>query len=539
MKTMRLPLLAAALLAGTALVPPAEAATPKDALVMAYNIDAILTFDPAQIGEVVTDELLVNACDSLVNQGILDPTQQTPGLAESWEVSPDGKTFTFKIRKGLKHPSGNPVTAHDAAWSIRRVLWLGFGNAAQYTEWGLTAEKVEEQVVASDDHTLKINVPEAWPTKLFLSVLTGRQGVILDRKTIEPHIVVKDGKSDHGNAWLKTNTACIGPFALTRWTANDTVILTANKDYQGDRKPQVRRVIVRHVVESAAQRLQLEKGDVDIARDLNAEDLAAVDKNPKLRIAKTLRHQLNYIGANLGHPILANPDVRLAIKYLIDYKGLADTVLRYEGQIWQTFAPNGAFGALPPEEGANTFKLDFDKAKAHLAKSGVPADQLKFKLMIGTGSVARDIAQHFQENARKVGMAVEIEQMATGTMFSKMRARDFDLAYLGWSPGYPDANANASRHVFNPDNRAEAKQTMFLSWRASYNNDEMNKLVMAARLEKDENKRVAMYHQIQRNFMQDGPFAYIFQQYRQIAMNAQVKEISQNPFKVWYNTAVK
>lgn len=521
---------------GLAFSPSADARTPRDALVVAYNIDAILTFDPAQIGETVTDELLYNVCDPLVFMGKTDETKFEPGLAERWERSADGKTWTFHLRHGLKHPSGNAVTAQDAAWTMKRVLWLGFGNAAQYTEWGFSTAKADEQFVAVDEHTLRITSPEAWPENLLLSVFTGRQGVILDRKTIEPHFRTTDGKSDHGNNWLKTNSACIGPYRLTRWQASDTVILERNQGYwRGE--PPLRRVIIRHVGESAAQRLMLEKGDIDLARDLNAEDAAAVDANKELRLERGLLHTLNYIGANLDHPILSDREVRMALRHLIDYQGLQTSILKYEGRIWQSFAPQGAYGTLPHAEGTK-YRLDLAKAKEHLAKSKVP-NGFKVKLIIGTVFPSREIAQHFQQNAKQVGIDVEIEQMASGQLFSKMRARDFELAYLGWSPGYPDSNANAMRHVYNPDNRAEAKQGMFLSWRAAYHDESMNKAVLAARLETDPAKRVASYHDIQRRFMAEGPFFYIFQRERIMGAHKDLKSITFHPFRVWYATATK
>jgi peptide/nickel transport system substrate-binding protein len=517
--------------------PPAEARTPRDTLVMAWNIDAILTMDPAQIGEVVTDEIVTNVCDALIQQDRKDPAKLLPGLAERWEVSEDGLTFTFHLRRGLRHPSGNPVTAEDAVWSIHRVLHLGFGNAAQYTQWGLEKETIAQQVRVLDEHTFQVTVPKPWPPQLFLYVFSGRQGFVLDRKAIEPHVGTRsDGSSDHGNAWLKTNLACIGPYRLARWTASDTVILERQPGWWAGEVP-LRRVIIRHVAESAAQRLQLERGDIDLARDLNGEDMAAVDANPNLTLNGALRHQLYYIGANMQHPILGKDDVRMAMRYLVDYEGLGRTVMRYAGKPWNSFAPQGAFGALPPERGL-PYRLDLDKAREHLARAG-HAEGFTVRLIHGTGFPSSDIAQHFQANAAKVGIRVEIEQMASGQLFSRMRDRNFELAFLAWSPGYPDADANAMRHVFNPDNRAEAKQTMFLSWRAAFDRAWFNDAVQRARLERDEAKRIALYYEIQERFMREGPFMYNFQQIRALAMRKEVRALDHHAFRVFYTSASK
>jgi peptide/nickel transport system substrate-binding protein len=108
-------------MAALALPPALRAATPKTALVMAWNIDAISTFDPAQIGEVVTGELLDNLCDTLAQFDPKDESKVIPLFAESWDVSPDRMQITFHLRKGAKFPSGNIATAHDVAQGMQRV----------------------------------------------------------------------------------------------------------------------------------------------------------------------------------------------------------------------------------------------------------------------------------------------------------------------------------------------------------------------------------------------------------------------------------
>lgn len=112
-----------------------------------------------------------------------------------------------------------------------------------------------------------------------------------------------------------------------------------------------------------------------------------------------------------------------------------------------------------------------------------------FTVRLIHGMPSSDIAQHFQANAAKVGI----------------RDRNFELAFLAWAPGYPDADANAMRHVYNPDNRAEAKQTMFLSWRAGFDREWFNQAVLGARLIRNEAERAARYHEIQERFMREGP----------------------------------
>src|ERR1700704_4670347 len=188
-----------------------QAATPKTALVMAWNIDAISTFDPAQVGEVVTNELLQNTCDSLVDFDPADERKMIPLFAESWTVSPDRKTITFKLRSGAKFPSGNIATAQDLALSMQRVVKLGFGNATTLTEYGFAKDNVEQRIVAPDDTTLGLTFDKAYPTTLVLqAIAANRISAIMDMKTI----MANQQNGDLGNKYLATHTECIGPYRL-------------------------------------------------------------------------------------------------------------------------------------------------------------------------------------------------------------------------------------------------------------------------------------------------------------------------------------
>ncbi len=119
-----------ALGAALAMAQSAAATTPKDTLVMAWNLDALITMDPAQIAEVNGNDIGINICNRLVQPNIKDVSKIEPQLAESWSSSEDGLTLTFNMRKDIKFPGGKPATAHDAAWSLKRAIHLNFGNAA-------------------------------------------------------------------------------------------------------------------------------------------------------------------------------------------------------------------------------------------------------------------------------------------------------------------------------------------------------------------------------------------------------------------------
>jgi len=160
-------------------------------------------------------------------------------------------------------------------------------------------------------------------------------------------------------------------------------------------------------------------------------------------------------------------------------------------------------------------------------------------LFFGTLSYSAPIAQHIQQNAAKVGVRIRLEQMANAQLFARHRGREFQTAMMAWQTGVPDAHGNASRLIANPDNRAEAKLTQFPAWRHAFQSEEANRVAAAALLEQDEAKRVQMYHQLQRDMMQRGPTAIMFQTVQVIAMRKDVHNWVWHGFSTYYAQASK
>ena len=193
---------------------------------------------------------------------------------------------------------------------------------------------------------------------------------ILDREEGTKHAKTVDGRSDEGNAFFRTNPICVGAYTLRRWNTNDVVILERNDIYYGER-PKLKRVIIRHVPESGAQRLLLEQGDIDVAQSLSAVDLRALATSPTIAIQQTPLQRNEFLSFNVSDPVLGHPKVRHAFRYLIDYEGLGRTVLEYQGTPRASLVPLGAFGALDGKAG-QPFRLDLARAKQLIAEAGYP-----------------------------------------------------------------------------------------------------------------------------------------------------------------------
>ena len=172
LKTFKYALLAGVLMA---LTPQAMAETPADTLVIAKQIDDIISLDPAEAYELTGIEILANTYDRIMRFEPTDITKLVGGVAESVTVSEDGKTFTFKIRPGQKFASGNPVTAADAAFSLQRVIKLEKTPVFLISQLGWTKDNVDKLVTAPDESTLQVTITEDFAPSLVYALLVVRR----------------------------------------------------------------------------------------------------------------------------------------------------------------------------------------------------------------------------------------------------------------------------------------------------------------------------------------------------------------------------
>lgn len=520
-----------AALAALVIAAPAQAETPKDTFVMAKDIGDLITLDPAEVFEFSGGEVIANVYDRIMMFEPEDLTTLVGGVAESWEVSDGGKTITFTIRPGQTFAkTGNPVTAEDVVFSLRRVVKLNKTPSFIVTQFGWTAENVDELIVVDGDKA-KVTITEEFSPALVLNALSAGVASVVDMKEVMAHEV--DG--DLGYEWLKSNSAGSGAFALTAWKANELVSMTANESYRHG-EPAMKRIIIRHVPEPSAQRLLVEKGDVDLARNLTPDQIEGVSGEAGLKIQADAKAALIYMAANSENEILGNPKVAEALRYLVDYEGMASTFLKGQFQVHQAAWPEGLWGAY----NETPFALNVEKAKALLAEAGYP-DGFEIKLDTLTDSPYPEIAQSVQATLAAAGIKASITTAEGKTLWPMYRARKHELILAQWSPDYVDPHSNLDAFAHNPDNRLEAKLTGVLAWRNAWQDEAINKLVVDARNEADLGKREALYHEIQADLQTASPYVIMFQQTEQSVMGDKVKDfVSGATFDlVFYRTITK
>lgn len=498
-----------------------EAATPSDTLVIAMSIDDIISLDPAEIFEITTSEMLTSTYERLVTTDVKDPTKIIPQIAESWSFSDDGKSITFKIRDGLKFASGNPITAQDAAYSIQRAIKLDKSPAFILSQFGITPDNVDQNAVAVDDKTFVFTTGKAFAPSFVMNCLTSSVASIVDSKLVKEHEQKAEKtdtyayETDFGYEWLKNNYAGSGPFSLKQWRANEVLLLERNDNYT-DAKPAMKRIIYRHIKEGMSQRLLLQAGDIDIARNLEPGDIEQLAKDSKFSVINAPKGRVYYLSMNQNVPELAKPEVRQALKYLIDYDTIEGTLIKGIGRKHQSFLPIGMFGATDD----NPFNYDVEKAKELLEKAGLK-DGISVTLDVRNNQPYVGIAENIQQTMAKAGVNVEILQGDGKLTTTKVRARKHQLALGIWGPDYWDPHTNAVTFTNNPNNGDEVNLRT-TAWQASWDIPELTAETMAAAEERDTTKREALYKDIQKKFQDTSPIAVIYQQIETAVTGANV-----------------
>ena len=494
------------------------AASQKDTLVVAANIDDIITLDPAETFEFTGGEVIANVYDRIMMYEAEDTSKLVGGVAASWKISSDGKTIAFKVRDGLKFHSGNPVTAHDVAFSLRRVIKLQKTPSFIYKQFGWTPENINELVRVVNDQEFAITIKKDYAPSMVLNCMAAGVGSVVDKKIALAH----EKNGDLGHEWLRRNSAGGGAYKLKVWKPNNSVVLEAYSGYRHG-APAMKRVIWRHINEATSQRLLLVKGDIDIARGLNPDQMAKIAENQDIKIESFPQAAVHFFGLNQKTPKLQNPKIWEAMRYLVDYEGMANTLLKGQFKVHQAFWPVGFAGALTD----TPFELDVAKAKQLLKEAGVP-DGFSVDMDVINAPIFMDMAQAIQQTFAKGGIKLNIIPGTGAQVITKYRARSHEMLLIYWGPDFIDCHSNAGSFAYNADNSDNAKISSS-AWRNAWDMPELSKKTAAAAVEMDPQKREQMYLEIQKAVQISSPYVIMLQATNQVAMRATVKGYVNGP----------
>jgi peptide/nickel transport system substrate-binding protein len=472
-------------------------------LIVAINPD-FETFDPGLAYEPFSAWVLGVTYNTLLEtEGAIETL--VPRLAESYEISNNGLTYTFKLRRNVTFNSGNPLTSADIKWSNERAINLK-GNAA-HNAGGV------DRIETPDDYTLVYHLKAVDPT--FLVKLTSNLFGALDRKTIQEHGATNAANAntaDSAKIWLDNHSAGTGPYQIQSYTPNVEVVLERNPHYWRQ-APYYDKITLKTVVDANSQAMMLRAGDVDIAFNLGPEQVRDLRSASNVDIVDARSQTVSFLLMNrdpaIGGPV-ADLKVQKAIRLALDYPGI-QTVAGPGMVTPSTPFPVGLFGSLPAANVQGYPRVA--EAKALLAEAGYP-NGFSTKLYVPTSFVVGVelliLAQKIQNDLAAIGINAELVPENVTISLNTYRQGQQPLGLWYWSPDYIDNNSQLS---FLPGNTVGLRA----NWKAE-DNPALVELSKAAEVETDNAKRLTLFTQIQQALIEDTPFAVLLQHTSQYAI---------------------
>jgi peptide/nickel transport system substrate-binding protein len=499
---------------GASPTPSASAGGAASTLVWYADVSDLISLDPAVAYEFSGVLLAHNAYDTLVRFEGADLSTIKPSLAQSWDIKDSGASWdiTFKLKSGVKFASGNAITADDVVYSFQRVIKLNKSPAFLFTD---IAQLKAESAKATDPSTVVVSLPKTASAQGFLSILTFTIGGVVDSKEVK----AKEAGGDSGSGYLLDHSSGSGPFVVDHWTKNSEVLLKANPNYGGT-KPALSGVLVKHVPESTNQQFALERGDADIARNLGAQQIAALQGKPGVTTTSGSSLQLVYVGMNVTVKPLDNVNVREALRTAVDYDGIVKDLLKGNAKKVQGIVPAGLAG----HNESTPFQADVAKAQALMKQAN--QDKVTLELLVPTGPAPggvawSDLAAKLQADWAKIGVTITIKQTTQADLLTTYRAQRGQLVMILWGPDFPDPDGNVG-----PFTDYAAKS---IAYRNGWDDKTYAEAGRKAALITDPAARTAAYKQITDYVLHNGPYVILYQPTQPFGLRSNVKGFVWSP----------
>ncbi len=439
--------------------------------------------------------------DSLIFDDLLERDEHlsvTPALAESWEI-PDPRTYVFHLHHGVKFHNGQPLTSRDVKWTIDSLLTgkIRSTKAASYD--------FVDSIEARDEYTVVFHLKKPFATLLW-RLSDGAMGIV-------PYGSLGE-MSDHPIG--------SGPFRFVRAEPDKEVVLERNHEYWG-LTPRLDHIRMMVVPDTITRALELRKGSADIAINALTPDMVVtLEREPGLEVLRAPGTVLQYMNFNLRDPLLRDVRVRQALAYAIDRGPMLEF-------LWRGFAQPAA-SILPAQSWAYDgdvprYEHDPERARQMLDAAGYPArNGIRFRLVMKTSTDenTRLMVAVLQQQLRDVQVQLEIRTFEFATFFADVTKGAFQIHSLRWIGGNEDPDI--FEYAFH-----SSKFTPNGANRTFYGNPRVDQLIDQARSELDQNKRKALYSEIQRILAEDLPSVNLWYLDNVLVHTKRVKNLSLNP----------
>ncbi len=484
MRTRRLVL---AVLAALAFVTGASAAPPKDAIVIGLLAEPV-TMDPPQITDLNSARVTKRIFEGLVGQE-LGSYKLVPGLAQSWDISRDGLTYTFRLRPNVTFHDGTPFNAEAVKFVFERQLndkgpYYATGTYP-YVK-GFLGNVAGVEVLDASTVQIKLKAP----LTPFLQYLA-HQSLFM----FSPESLKKWGKD------VVKHPVGTGPFKLETWEPGVKVVLARNDQYWGG-APKIRQAIYVPIVEAQARLVALKTGDIDLTMDVPPDSLDELRRDANLVVAESNSSAVWYVTLNTRQPILKDRRVRQALNHAVNKEAIIRDILR--GTAIVSRGPISPVYGPYYEENTARYPHDLEKARALLKDAGYAGGfELGF-LVPESGSGMQspvEMATVIQANLTQIGVRAKIQTMEWGAYLRKYLEQP-DMAEMSWNPSIGDPD-HMMYMLLSSDRFPPAFNSGY------YQNDRVDDLLRRARTTIDEKARVPLYREAQKLVVEDAPWIFV------------------------------
>ena len=449
------------------------------------------SLDPALIVAQVDERVVEGLFEGLTR---LEPVKAraVPGLAERWEISPDGKTYTFHLRTNLVWSTGEPITADDVVYSWIRALdpktaaryagQLYYLKNAEDFNTGKIKDPSLVGVKALDRLTVQVEL--AAPTAFFLDLCAFQTLAVVPRQAIEKY----------GDHWLTHKPLPVsGAYELDTWRLNDKIRLVKNPRYWDAANTQSAIVDILPIGSPSTALNLYERGEVDIAWDKSMIPPELIDvllKRPDF-------HPFSYLGTyfvrfNTTHKPFDDPRVRQALALAIDKERIVTKITRAGEHVTSHLVPDGTQNYTSPEGLGYNVEL----ARKLLAEAGYPGGKgfPHFEYLYdSTSKLHENIAIELQQMWHdELGIQMDLRQIETQVFWGTLSRMDYDLARSSWIGDYNDANTFLGMFVTGDGNNE-----------TGWGNPRYDELVRTANQTVDVKKREALFQQAETILVRD------------------------------------
>lgn len=489
----------------------------------------INTLDPTTIG--ATRESLgfsVNIYDRLLTFGrrevptgfAYDYGNIRGEIAESYEISQDGLTITFKLREDATFHDGSPITAADVKWSLDRAVTAETLSKNQMKTGSMT---MADQFTVIDDRTFQVSLERA--DGLALPNLATHLAPIFNSKLARQHATDADPWAVE---WLKTNSAASGAYMVESFVPGERVILKRNENWASrpadSQLPYFQKVIFQTVPEAATRATLIERGDADISIDLRPNDIVALDEKGELSVASIPQYNtFTAIAFNTRMAPFDNAGVRNAIAYALPYDDMLQASMAGRagplfGASWTGSPTDSVFPQPMP------FQTDLAKAKELLTSAGFP-DGLSTTISYNIASADRSdpLAALVKESLAKIGIDVTINKLPDAQMSEALAEKTLPMLIARSSANFPKTD-----YFFRIFLQGESRWNY-----SSWSHPEIDRLIADSQFEPDQSKYKSMAIELIALFASESPMIMLWQPNQDAVMSPDV-----GGFTYWYHRQV-